>query len=118
MVLRALWYAPSGGLGHAAWAVAVLRSLRPRFLDAELLLALVTLCIQGAVLRGSSVVRLPSVRMANASPRCARRVSWRNRCSRTRWDVMRRWPAALALVEAEGGLTIGSYLPFRRMTLR
>lgn len=61
MVSRILWYAPGGGLGHATRALAVLRYLRPRVPDAQLLLVLTTPFIQGAVLQGVSVLRLPSV---------------------------------------------------------
>ncbi len=57
---RILWYAPGGGLGHATRALAILRHLRPRVPDAELLLVLTTPYIQGAVLQGMSVLRLPS----------------------------------------------------------
>lgn len=57
---RILWYAPGGGLGHATRALAVLRRLRPLVPAAELLLVLTTPFIQGAVLQGVSVLRLPS----------------------------------------------------------
>ncbi|MEZ5582670.1 MAG: hypothetical protein R3F37_07790 [Candidatus Competibacteraceae bacterium] len=55
-----LWYAPGGGLGHATRALAVLRRLRPRIPEVNLLLVVTTPYIQPAVLQGVSVLRLPS----------------------------------------------------------
>lgn len=47
-------------MGYAMQALAVLRHLRPRVPDADLLLVLTTPFIQGAVLQGLSVLRLLS----------------------------------------------------------
>lgn len=57
---RILWYAPGGGLGHATRALAILRRLRPRIPEAEIVLVLTTPYIQGAILQGLTVLRLPS----------------------------------------------------------
>ena len=57
---RILWYVPGGGLGHATRALAILRRLRPRIPEAEIVLVLTTPYIQGAILQGLTVLRLPS----------------------------------------------------------
>ncbi|MFO1372678.1 MAG: hypothetical protein U1F42_09895 [Candidatus Competibacteraceae bacterium] len=60
MAFRVFWYAPGGGLGHATRALAILRHLRPCVPEAEIVLALTTPYIQGAILQGLTVLRLPS----------------------------------------------------------